>query len=151
MEKLLEDVKVRAIGVSNFQIHHLNDLMETVNVMPMMNQVEVHPHLTQVRLQEFCTENGIPLTSYGSFGRGNIDNEEVLLKIAKKHDATIQQVVLRWLFQRGIFTIPKSVTPERIRSNLESTNLKLSLAEVESINGLNRARRYYGDPDNFNF
>ena len=75
----------------------------------------------------------------------------VLNKIAKKHDASIQQVVLRWLFQRGIFTIPKSVTPERINSNFQSGNLKLSLSEMESINGLNKARRYYGDPDNFNF
>jgi len=113
--------------------------------------VEVHPHLTQFRLQEFCMEHGIPLTSYGSFARGHIDDCEVLNKIAKKHDATIQQVVLRWLFQRGIFTIPKSITPERINSNFQSGDLKLSLAEMESINGLNKARRYYGDPDNFTF
>ncbi len=151
LEHLLNEGKVRAIGVSNFQKHHLYELFETAETIPMMNQVEIHPHLNQIRLQEFCTEHGISLTAYGTFARGHLDNEEKLLKIAKKHNVTIQQIILRWLFQRNIFTIPKSVTPERIKSNFEIQQFKLSMDEMNIIYSLNCAKRYYPDPDNISF
>lgn len=151
LEKLLEEKKVLAIGASNFQIHHLNDLLETAEVVPMMNQVEVHPLLQQRVLQDFCANEGIALTSYGPFARGHLDDNEVLLKIGKKYDKTINQVILRWLYQRGIFAIPKSVTKSRIESNFMVNDFKLSMDDMEKIKELNSARRLYADPDNISF
>ncbi|MGL5021411.1 MAG: aldo/keto reductase [Mycoplasmatales bacterium] len=151
MEELLDSGKVKAIGVSNFQIHHLIDLLETAEVIPMMNQVELHPHLQQHNLQSFCADQGIALTSYGPFAKGNLVDNEVLVKIAKKHDKNIYQVILRWLYQRGIFAIPKSITKERIISNFMVNDFKLSQNEMDQIRKLNNAKRYYADPDNIDF
>lgn len=150
LEELEKNGKVRAIGVSNFQIHHLEDLFETATIMPMINQVECHPHLKQLNLQQYLEDRGIAMEAYGQFAKGNID-DEVILKIAKKHDRTKEQIILRYLLQRNIFVIPKSVNEERIISNLNVNDFKLTMDEVNQINSINKAIRYYSDPDNIIF
>ncbi len=147
LEELEAKGNILAIGVSNFQIHHLEALLETANVVPMINQVECHPHLKQIKLQEYMQDKGIAMMAYGQFGQGNID-DEVLHKLAKKHDKTLHQIILRYLIQRNIFVIPKSVTPERIASNFEIFDFKLTMDEMNMINDIKMAKRYYDDPDN---
>ena len=150
-ESLYEQKKVRAIGVSNFQRHHLNDLMETAKIKPMVNQVELHPGLSQMPLQAYLEEEGIAIESYGPFMKGGIFEgiwKETLEKIALKHHASIPQVVIAWGLARDIIMIPKSVTPIRIEENFKSKDVLLSISEVEEISALNRGKRVYTDPDN---
>jgi diketogulonate reductase-like aldo/keto reductase len=150
-ESLYEQKKIRAIGVSNFQIHHITDLMETAKVKPMVNQVELHPGLSQKPLQDFLEEQEIALESYGPFMKGGIFEgiwKETLSKIAEKHQATIPQIVVAWGLARDIIMIPKSATPSRIEENFKSKDILLSIAEVEEISALNRGKRVYTDPDN---
>ncbi|MCR3905902.1 MAG: aldo/keto reductase [Tenericutes bacterium] len=150
-ESLYEQKKVRAIGVSNFQKHHLLDLYETAKVKPMVNQVECHPGLSQVPLKKYLDEQGIALESYGPFMKGGVFEgiwEEGLGKIAKKHHATIPQIVIAWGLARGIIMIPKTVTPERMKENFDATKINLTDKEIEEINTLNRGNRVYTDPDN---
>lgn len=150
-ESLYEQKKVRAIGVSNFQRHHLMDLMETAKVKPMVNQIELHPGLNQEPLKGYLDRVGIVTESYGPFMKGGIFEapyQEELEKIANNHQATITQVVIAWGLARGIIMIPKSVTPSRILENYKAQTLKLSQQEVKQINQLNRGKRVYTDPDN---
>ncbi|MBU1093652.1 MAG: aldo/keto reductase [Firmicutes bacterium] len=150
-ESLYEKKKVRAIGVSNFQRHHLMDLMETAKIKPMVDQIELHPGLNQAPLKGFLDSQDIATESYGPFMKGGIFEgtyHEVLSAIASKHQASIAQVVIAWGLSRGIIMIPKSVTPQRIKENFEGQFLNLSITEIEQINQLNRGKRVYTDPDN---
>ncbi|MCD4827177.1 MAG: aldo/keto reductase [Acholeplasmataceae bacterium] len=150
-ESLYESGKAKAIGISNFQQHHVNTLLKDAKIRPMINQVECHPGLSQVPLKAFLDEVGIQLESYGPLMRGGVfegNYKEVLESIAKKHDASIAQVVIAWGLARKIVMIPKSSTPERIKENFESLKLKLSDDEIKMINDLNRGKRVYTDPDN---
>jgi diketogulonate reductase-like aldo/keto reductase len=150
LEKLYEDGLVRAIGVSNFQIHHLEDLAASANVRPMVNQVEYHPLLTQKPLLKYCRENGIQLEAWSPLMRGNLDLPP-LKELAQKYGKTPAQIVLRWDLQHEVVTIPKSVTPERIRENANVFDFELSAEDMERIDGLNQNRRFGADPDNFSF
>jgi diketogulonate reductase-like aldo/keto reductase len=150
LEKLYEDGLVRAIGVSNFQIHHLEDLAASANVRPMVNQVEYHPLLTQKPLLKYCRENGIQLEAWSPLMRGNLDLP-LLKELAQKYGKTPAQIVLRWDLQHEVVTIPKSVTPERIRENANVFDFELSAEDMERIDGLNQNRRFGADPDNFSF
>lgn len=150
-ESLYEQGKVRAIGVSNFKIHHLDALLETAVIPPMINQVELHPGLSQVPLQKYLEAKSIQLQSYGPFMRGGIFEgryQETLAEVAKKHQASIPQVVVAWGLARGIVMNPKSVTKERILENFQAQFLELDFEDMEKINGLNRGKRVYTDPDN---
>jgi len=150
-EKLYEQKKVRAIGISNFQRHHLEDLMETAKIKPMINQVEMHPGLTQVPLKAYLDDQDIAIESYGPLMKGGVFEgiyQEGLSKIAEKHQASIAQIIIAWGLARGIIMIPKSVTPSRILENFKAQELKLSKEEIEEINALNRGKRVYTDPDN---
>ncbi|GGJ73385.1 diketogulonate reductase-like aldo/keto reductase [Anoxybacillus voinovskiensis] len=152
LEKLYKDGLVRAIGVSNFQIHHLQDLMETCEIKPMVNQVEYHPRLTQKALHMFCKENGIQLEAWSPLMRGGeLLNEPVLVEIGKKYGKTPAQVILRWDLQNEVVTIPKSVTPQRIKENADIFDFELTAEEMEAIDLLNQEKRIGPDPDNFNF
>lgn len=150
-ESLYERKLVRAIGVSNFQRHHIIDLLETAKIKPMVNQVELHPGLNQIPLQTYLESEQIAIESYGPFMKGGIFEEpyrEKLQEIADHHQATITQVVIAWGLHRGIIMIPKSVTPSRILENYQGQFLELSSHEVSEINALNRGKRVYTDPDN---
>ncbi|AGT30922.1 glyoxal reductase [Geobacillus genomosp. 3] len=151
LEKLYKDGYVRAIGVSNFQIHHLKDVMADCEIKPMVNQVEYHPRLTQKELQSFCQENGIQLEAWSPLMRGEILTEPTIVEIGKKYGKTPAQVVLRWDLQHGVVTIPKSVTPARIKENADLFGFSLTEEEMKRIDALNLNKRIGADPDNFNF
>lgn len=150
-EELYREKKVRAIGVCNFLRHHLEDLFETATILPMVNQVECHPGLTQVPLKNYLDQKGIALESYGPFMKGGIFEGiwlEGLSKIAEKHHASIAQVVIAWGLKQGMIMIPKSVTPTRLKENFDALNLNLTEDDITLINELNRGKRVYTDPDN---
>ncbi|BBW97359.1 aldo/keto reductase [Geobacillus sp. FSL W8-0032] len=151
LEKLYKDGYVRAIGVSNFQIHHLQDVLADCEIKPMVNQVEYHPRLTQKELHAFCRENGIQLEAWSPLMRGEILNEPTIVEIGKKYGKTPAQVVLRWDLQNGVVTIPKSVTPARIKENADLFDFSLTDEEMKRIDALNANKRIGPDPDNFNF
>ncbi len=150
-EELYKEKKVRAIGVSNFQRHHIEDLMETATIRPMVNQVELHPGLSQVPLQNYLITQGIQIESYGPLMKGGVFEgiwQEGLSKIAEDHNATIPQIIIAWGLARNVIMIPKSVTPSRIEENFKAKDIILTDKEIETINQLNRGKRVYTDPDN---
>ncbi|MEB2493665.1 aldo/keto reductase [Peribacillus frigoritolerans] len=151
LETLYKEGKVKAIGVSNFQIHHLKDLMEDAEVRPMVNQVECHPRLTQKEVQAFCKEQGIQLEAWSPLMQGELLDNEVLQAIATKHGKSVAQVILRWDLQNGIVTIPKSTKEHRIVENSTVFDFELTEEEMNQIDGLNQNHRVGPDPDNFDF
>lgn len=150
MEKLYRDGYVRAIGVSNFQIHHLRDVIESGEFVPMVNQVEYHPLLTQNELHSFAKSRNIQLMAWSPLMQGNLDHA-ILTDIGAKYGKTPAQVVLRWDLQNEVITIPKSVTPARQQENADIFDFALTPEEVAQISALNRDQRFGPDPDNFNF
>jgi diketogulonate reductase-like aldo/keto reductase len=151
LETLYTDGKIKAIGVSNFQVHHLEDLMKDSKIKPMVNQVEYHPRLTQKELKSFCQDNGIQLGAWSPLMQGQLLDNEVLQEIADKYKKSIAQVILRWDLQNGVVTIPKSTKEHRIVENASVFDFELSEADMERINGLNQDLRVGPDPDNFDF
>lgn len=151
LEKLYNEGRIRAIGVSNFQIHHLEDLMTDSTIKPAVNQVELHPLLTQTELREYCSKHQIQIEAWSPLGQGKLLEHPLLQDIAAKYSKSPAQVILRWDLQNGIVTIPKSVTPERIRDNANLFDFELTTEEIERINQLNENKRFGSDPDNFNF
>jgi diketogulonate reductase-like aldo/keto reductase len=138
MEELHKDGKIRAIGVSNFQPDRLMDLIIHNEIMPAVNQVETHPFHQQHDAQQFMKENNVQIESWGPFaeGKNNIFHNELLQSIGDKYNKSIAQVILRWLTQRGIVAIPKSVRKERMAENLNSLDFELSAEEMEAIKTL---------------
>ncbi len=151
LEKLYDDGLVRAIGVSNFHIHHLNQLFKTCKIRPMVNQVEYHPYLAQVDLRTFCEQHQIQMEAWSPLMRGKVLDDETIKEIASKYGKTTAQVVLRWDLQHGVITIPKSTHEQRIRSNADIFDFELTDEEMNSIDALNRNERCGQSPDNFNF
>lgn len=147
LEKVYAEGKVRAIGVSNFQIHHLEDLLSDAKVVPAVNQVEFHPYLTQKELLRYCTEKGIQLEAWSPLGQGHLLEHELLKGIASKYGKTVAQIILRWDVQLGVVTIPKSIREARIIENADIFDFELSAEEMQAIDGLNRNQRFGSDPD----
>jgi methylglyoxal/glyoxal reductase len=151
LEKLYKDGRVRAIGVSNFHVHHLEDLLETAEIVPMVNQVEYHPHLAQLELREFCKQKGIQLEAWSPLKQGQLLDEPVITEIAEKHKKSPAQIILRWDLQNEVVTIPKSIKEHRIIENADIFDFELSSEDMEKIDALNKNERVGADPDNFNF
>ncbi len=151
LETLYKEGRVKAIGVSNFQIHHLEDLIKDAEIKPMVNQVEYHPRLTQKELQAFCQDNGIQLEAWSPLMQGQLLGNEVLQEIANKHNKSVAQIILRWDLQNGVVTIPKSTKEHRIVENANVFDFELTKVEMEIIDGLNQNLRVGPDPDNFDF
>ncbi|MGA5678751.1 aldo/keto reductase [Bacillus cereus] len=151
LETLYNEKRVRAIGVSNFQIHHLQDVMKDAEIKPMINQVEYHPRLTQKELQAFCKEQGIQMEAWSPLMQGQLLDNEKLQEIAEKHGKTTAQVILRWDLQNGVITIPKSTKEHRIIANADIFNFELTKEDMEKIDALNQNHRVGPDPDNFDF
>lgn len=151
LEDLYKEGRVKAIGVSNFQIHHLEDLMEGADIKPMVNQVEYHPRLTQKELQAFCQKQGIQLEAWSPLMQGQLLDNEVLQEIGKRYNKTVAQVILRWDLQNGVVTIPKSTKEHRIVENASIFDFELSKEDMELIDSLNQNHRVGPDPDNFDF
>lgn len=139
---------VRSIGVSNFQIRHLKDIIEDSGVVPVVNQVELHPLNTQKELLAFAREHKIVLEAWSPLMKGNLD-QPVLQEIARKHGRTVAQVILRWDYQNGVIVIPKSVREERIRENAGFFDFELSAEDMAAIDALNENHRFGPNPDEY--
>ncbi|MCY8515390.1 aldo/keto reductase [Bacillus atrophaeus] len=151
LEKLYKDGKVRAIGVSNFQVHHLEELLKDAEIKPMVNQVEFHPCLTQVELREYCKKQGIQVEAWSPLMQGQLLDNEVLKQIAEKHKKSVAQVILRWDLQQDVITIPKSIKEHRIIENADIFDFELSQEDIEKINALNKDERVGPNPDELLF
>lgn len=149
MEVLLADGAVRAIGVSNFLTEHLDHLAAEATVTPVINQIEVHPSFAQRPLRKELASRGIAVEAYSPLGQGADLDNEVVHGIAAAHGVTPAQVILRWHTQQGIIVIPKSVSPERMKSNLDVFGFTLSAEELAAIEGLDSDMRVGGDPATF--
>lgn len=151
LEAMYRTGKVRAIGVSNFQQHHLETILEDAEIVPAVNQVELHPQLSQVPLVEFCKSKGIAVEAWSPLGGGELVSDPRLAEIGARYNKSGVQVILRWDLQRGIITIPKSVHKERIISNTQVFDFELSREDMALINNLNEDKRTGADPDTFTF
>ncbi|GAA5101852.1 aldo/keto reductase [Haloechinothrix salitolerans] len=150
-EKLHADGAIRAIGVSNFKPHHLDRLAENSDVVPAVNQIELHPYLQQVESRQYHAEHGIVTEAWAPIGQGSgILEDATIAKLAEKHGRTAAQIVLRWHVQLGNVVIPKSVTPSRIRENLDLFGFSLDDDDMATLAGLNRDERIGPDPDAMN-
>lgn len=136
--ELYKEGNVRAIGVSNFHSDRLIDLIVHNEISPAVNQIETHPFHQQIETQEFLQQHNVQIESWGPFaeGKNNIFHNELLASIGKKYNKTIAQVILRWLTQRGVVAIPKSVRKERMEENFSSLDFELSNEDMESIKTL---------------
>ena len=151
LEQLYQEQRVRAIGVSNFKVHHLKDLLNVCQVKPMVDQVEFHPRLVQPTLMDFCKSEGIQLEAWSPIMKGKVMEIPELISLGAKYGKSPVQVVLRWDLQHGVVTIPKSVQKDRIISNADIFDFELSAEDMAVIDLLDRGERVGPDPDNFNF
>ncbi len=136
-EDLYKAGKVRAIGVCNFKIGHLEELKKNVQIMPMVNQIEMHPLSSKENMLKYCNENNIQLVAWSPIMRGKLSSNELINDLAKKYKKTIVEIVLRWHVQRGVVPIPKSSNEERIKENFNIFDFNLSKDDMEAINSLN--------------
>lgn len=149
MEAIYLGGRARAVGVSNFLIHHLETLRQTSDLTPMINQIEYHPLLTEVELLQYCEEKKIVPTAWSPLMRGGIFEYEVVRQLAQKYKKTIAQIVLRWDLQHGVVTIPKSVHQERIVENAQLFDFNLAEEDMAIIDALNQDHRISTHPDNY--
>ena len=149
LEKIYKEGRVRAIGVSNFLIHHLKDIIDNCEIVPMVNQVEFHPYLLQKDLLEFCKKNKIQLEAWSPIMRGKVNDIPQIVEIAKKYNKTPAQIALRWDLQHEVVTIPKSVHKERIKENAEIFDFELTEEEMRIIDSLDQNKRFGANPDDF--
>lgn len=151
LEKLYREKRVRAIGVSNFLQHHLEDLLTTAEIVPMVNQMEFHPYMVQQDLVDFCASKGIQYEAWSPMMQGNIFDLDIMKELAAKYNKTIAQIVLRWDLQKGVVTIPKSSKKERIIANSDLFDFELSTSDMQLLDGLDKGKRFGPDPNNFDF
>ncbi len=151
LEKLYREKRVRAIGVSNFLQHHLEDLLIEAEIVPMVNQMEFHPYLVQQDLVDYCNSKKIQYEAWSPLMQGNIFDLDIMKELAAKYNKTIAQIVLRWDLQKGVVTIPKSSKKERIIANSDLFDFELSKDDMQLLDGLDRGKRFGPDPDNFDF
>ena len=150
LETLYKDGRVKAIGVSNFDIDHLQRILEECEIVPAVNQVE-HPYFQQKELKEFCDQHGIKLVAYSPLMNGReILQEEVIQKIASQHGKTPAQVILRWHLQTDVIIIPKSVTKSRIEENFAIFDFELNEEDMKNISNLDKNLRINGVPSEVN-
>ena len=151
LEALYREKKIRAIGVSNFLRHHLEDLMGTAEIIPMVNQMEFHPYLVQQGLLDYCREHEIQYEAWSPLMQGNVFKDSTIKEIAERHKKTIAQIALRWDLQKGVVTIPKSSNKDRILQNASLFDFELSEKDMETLDRLDRGKRFGPDPDTFDF
>ena len=151
MEEIYKSGRAKAIGVSNFKIHHLEDLLANTEIVPAVNQMEFNPQMQDNALLEMCKEKGIVFEAWSPLGSGACLENEDIKKIGEKYNKSVAQVIIRWILQRGIVVFPKSVHEERIKENADVFDFELTNEEIELINGMNRNLRTGSDPDTFTF
>ena len=149
MEEIYESGKAKAIGISNFHPQHIEDLMTTAKIKPMINQIELHPNLNQKELVTYCQEKNIAITAYSPLGHGNLLDNPIIEEIGKAHNKSVAQVILRWDIQNGITAVPKSVNPERIATNIDVFDFELTTEEMAKIDALHTGERVNKNPDIF--
>ncbi|WP_312855536.1 aldo/keto reductase [Litoribacterium kuwaitense] len=145
--KLYDSGRVKAIGVSNFEIHHLKELLKGHTHKPVVNQVELHPRFAQKELRAFCQEHNVQVEAWGPLGQGRLLDHPVLEEVGKKHGKSPAQVMLRWAIQNDVVVIPKSTTPARIQANADIFDFSLDGEDVAKIDTINEEKRYSGNPD----
>ncbi|MFJ4923841.1 aldo/keto reductase [Streptomyces sp. NPDC088725] len=150
MEEMYRSGRAKAIGVSNFQQNHLRRIFDSGVVVPAVNQIEVHPYLTQDELRAFDTEHGIATEAWSPIAQGKVLSDPAITGIAERLGRTPAQVTLRWHIQRGDIVFPKSVTRERVTENFALFDFELSEGDMAEITALNRNERTGPDPDVFN-
>jgi len=148
LEELYKEGKVRALGLSNFQVHHIEALLETCEIKPVVNQVECHPGIQQKLLKRFCDTYEIKVIAHTPLMRGEVYQKEELHSLAKKYNKTVANITCRWLLQRGIIIIPKSSKKERIIANMDVFDFTLSDKEMESFEQYANGRLFTMDPNN---
>ena len=151
LEEFYHDGRARSIGVSNFQPHHLRRLHGECEITPAVNQIECHPYLTQDDVRAFCAEYQIAIEAWSPLAQGLVLDDPTIVSIAKAVGKTPAQVVLRWHIERGDIVFPKSVTPARIKENIDIFGFELPGEDVEAITALNRNQRTGPDPDKFDW
>ncbi len=149
-EYLYKQGKVKAIGVCNFKIGHLEELEKTAEIMPMVNQIELHPQSAKNEMLAYCKENNIQLVAWSPIMRGKIFSNKIVIALAEKYKKTIAEIVLRWHIQRGVIPIPKSSNEGRIKENLAIFDFEISGEDMDAINSLNEGydASVTGVPDN---
>jgi methylglyoxal/glyoxal reductase len=150
-EKIYKEGRVKAIGVSNFLVHQLEDLLRSAEITPMVNQVEFHPYSVQQELLDFCRLHDIQFEAWAPLMQGRIFNVLLINELAKKYNRTAAQITLRWNLQKNVVTIPKSVKKENIISNSQLFDFELSAEDVLAIDGLDKSQRFGAHPDHFDF
>ena len=151
MEEMQSSGRVRTIGVSNFQQAHLQRLFDETDTVPAVNQIEVHPYLTQDSLRAFNTEHGIATEAWSPLAQGAVLSDPVITGIADRLGKTAAQVTLRWHLHRGDIVFPKSVTRSRVEENFALFDFSLTEADIAAITALNRDERTGPNPDEFNY
>jgi 2,5-diketo-D-gluconate reductase A len=151
MEKIYESGRVKAIGVSNFQPHHLRRIHGETSVTPAVNQIEVHPYFTNDKVRAFNSEHGIATEAWSPIAQGNVLQDETVTRIAGNLGRTPAQVTLRWHIQRGDIVFPKSVTRSRVEENFQLFDFELSGEDMTAITALDRGGRQGPNPDEFNY
>lgn len=150
LETLYHRKLVRAIGVSNFMPHHLDVLLNAAEIIPAVNQIELHPLFQQHNTRRYCTERGMTIESYSPLMEGKVVTNPVIVELAEYYMKTPAQIVLRWHIQHGVIVIPKSVRPARIQENIAVFDFELSQQDMQRIDALERGERVGVDPDTFN-
>jgi 2,5-diketo-D-gluconate reductase A len=150
LEEIYASGRARAIGVSNFQPHHLRRVLAEGTVVPAVNQVEVHPYLAQDEVRAFDAEHGIVTEAWSPLGRGSVLGDPVIAEVSRRHGRTPAQVVLRWHLQRGDVVFPKSAAPERIVENAQLFDFELSADDMVAVSALDRGERTGSHPDAMN-
>ncbi|KHD84121.1 aldo/keto reductase [Heyndrickxia ginsengihumi] len=151
LERLYDEGVVKAIGVSNFKEHHLETLFAHANEKPVINQVELHPYLTQKPLIRFCTEHEIAIEAWSPIARGRLLNHELITQLAEKYEKSPAQIILRWHLQNDVIIIPKSVHESRIEENKDLFAFTLTSEDMKQIDQLNEDHRFGKDPDHFDW
>lgn len=149
-EYLYKTGKVKSIGVCNFKIGHLEELKATAEIMPMVNQVEIHPLSSKDTMLDYCNKNNIQLVAWSPIMRGKIFSNELIIALAEKYKKTIAEVILRWHIQRGVIPIPKSSNEERIKENIDVFDFEISKEDMDIIDSLNEGNNVSvsGVPEN---
>lgn len=151
LEEIYQKGKVKAIGISNFLVHHLEEFLPECKIMPAVNQYEFHPELLQPELLEYCKKRGIQPEAWSPIMKGRVNNVPLMQELAAKYGKTPVHIVLRWDIQKGVVTIPKSVTPERIISNADIFDFELSEEDIAKIDNLDKNGRIGFHPDSIPF
>lgn len=149
IERLYDEKLIRATGVSNHEPKHLEKILATANVKPMVNQIELHPYLTQLENRQFAQQHNIAITSWSPLGRGRVLEDSVLRQIAERYNKSTAQIIIRWHLQSDLIVIPKSVTPSRIEENARVFDFELTNEDMALIDALHRDERFGSHPDRY--